>query len=93
MVNDFTRAQLVTQIEELVREHVGSPTPIPLDADLINDLGMDSLELVELSLKLEKQLGVKFSIADIRRCVTLDDVIQLASQVIQDQSQGKAERV
>jgi acyl carrier protein len=93
MVNDFTQAQLTTQIEELVREHVGSSTPIPLDADLINDLGMDSLELVELSLKLEKQLGVKFSIADIRRCATLDDVIQLASQVIQDQSQGKAERV
>ena len=93
MVNGFTQAQLASQIEELVRAHVGSPTPIPLDADLINDLGMDSLELVELGLKLEKQFGVKFSIADIRRCVTLDDVIQLASHVIQDQSLGKAEHV
>ena len=93
MINNVTQEQLTSQIDELVRAHVGSSTPSPLDADLINDLGMDSLELVELGLKLEKQFGVKFSIADIRRCVTLEDVIQLASSLLQEQSLENAERV
>lgn len=91
MTNNLTQVQLASQVEELVRKHIDSPTPIPLDAELMYDLAMDSLELVELGLKLEKQFGAKFSTADIRRCVTLNDVIQLTSHTIQKQNLGKVE--
>jgi acyl carrier protein len=80
MAIDPMLTEQASQIEEIVRAHVGSTTPIPLDASLADDLDIDSLELVELSLRLEKQFGVEFPSEDIRACNTLDDVIQVVSR-------------
>ena len=91
MTDNLAQMQVASQVEELVRTHVDSPTSIPLDAELIYDLAMDSLELVELSLTLEKQFGIKLPIADIRSCVTLEEVIQLVSRIIQEKHPEKVE--
>jgi acyl carrier protein len=80
MLDGFTQTDLASRVEEIVRQHVDSETELPLEADLLNDLAIDSLELVELGIKLEKTLGIKLSIADLRRCVTLEEVIQLVQQ-------------
>ena len=80
MLDGFTQTDLALRVEEIVRQHVDSETELPLKADLLNDLAIDSLELVELGIKLEKTLGIKLSIADLRRCVTLEEVIQLVQQ-------------
>jgi acyl carrier protein len=81
--------QQASQIEEIVRAHVGSATPIPLEASLADDLGIDSLELVELSLSLEKLFGVEFPSEDIRASNTLDDIIQVVFRTTQKYSQEK----
>jgi acyl carrier protein len=83
MIQELTSTQIATQVEELVRTHVGSEDLLSPDVDLIYDLAMDSLELVELGLLLEKQFAIKLAIADIRRCTTLDDVIQLVTRNVE----------
>ena len=90
MINHPTH--IAFKVEELVRTHIGSNDTIPLDADLINDLAMDSLEMVELGIILEKQFGVKLSTAAIRRCITLEDIVELVSTTREKQAQETLER-
>jgi acyl carrier protein len=80
MVNDSAREHVSARIEDIIRQQVGSETPLSPETDLLNDLGIDSLELVELNLKMEKEFGKKIRIADLRGCVTIEDVTQLVQQ-------------
>jgi acyl carrier protein len=92
MASDSILTEQASLIEEVVRTHVGSATPISLEASLADDLDIDSLELVELSLSLEKQFGVEFPSEDIRACNTLGDIIQVVSRTTQKHSQEKVQQ-
>jgi acyl carrier protein len=76
-------AQIVTQeivasrVEKIIRKQVGSDTSLSPETHLQDDLGMDSLELVELGVALENEFSVSIADADVRRCGTLSDVIHL----------------
>ena len=45
--------------------------------DLLTDLGLDSLDLVEVMLAIEDRLGVEFTSEEIANLSTLKDVVQL----------------
>jgi acyl carrier protein len=47
----------VNAVQAIVRRRTGRDEAVPLDADLWNDLGLDSLEVAELSAILEENLG------------------------------------
>lgn len=48
---------------------------IALDTQLVNDLGINSLELADLVLLCEDTFGVTISDDDIRKFVTVGDVV------------------
>ena len=48
---------------------------IALDTQLVNDLGINSLELADLVLLCEDTFGVAISDDDIRKFVTVGDVV------------------
>lgn len=50
-------ALVMKTIRDLVERRTGSADQVTLDADLIADLEMDSLEIAELSAVLEEELG------------------------------------
>jgi acyl carrier protein len=70
------------RVYDILREHLGSNVILLPESDLLNDLGMDSLEQVELGLKLEKDFGRKIPIAQLRVCVTVEEVIQLVQRLV-----------
>ncbi|HNX16526.1 MAG TPA: phosphopantetheine-binding protein [Bacilli bacterium] len=47
------------------------------EGDKLVDLGLDSLDLVEVMIEIEEDLGVEFSSEEIARLVTLKDVVDL----------------
>jgi acyl carrier protein len=73
----FTQEIVSSRVEKIIRKQVGSDTPLFPQTDLQDDLGMDSLELVELGVTLENEFSAFLPDADVRRCATLNDVIQL----------------
>lgn len=78
----ITHEAIVTgRVYEILREHLGSDVTFSPESDLLNDLGMDSLEQVELGLKLEKDFRKKIPVADLRGCVTVGEVIELVERV------------
>jgi acyl carrier protein len=77
-------------VYEILREHLGSNVIVLPESDLLNDLGMDSLEQIELGLKLEKALGRKIPIAELRSCVTVEEIIQLVQRVVSQEETKSA---
>lgn len=50
-------ALIIETVRAIVERRTGEPVEVGMDADLFDDLGMDSLEVAELSAVLEETLG------------------------------------
>jgi len=86
MVKDVTREQVFLYFEKILKDHLGEDVTLSADTNLREDFGVESLEFIEFSVKLEKAFGVKLSNAEIRHCVTPSDIVQLVLNAQQDQS-------
>ncbi|MCR4911405.1 MAG: acyl carrier protein [Bacilli bacterium] len=47
------------------------------EEDNLSELGLDSLDLVEVMLEIEEVFGIEFSSDEIEGCKTLKDVLNL----------------
>ena len=90
MVNDSAQELVSSRVKDIIRQQVGSETLLSPETDLLNDLGIDSLEFVELSLKMEKEFGKKIRFAELRSCVTIEDVTQLVQKSKTEEQVGNA---
>lgn len=79
MKNDHTQDTIFAQVAHIIGQHTGEETPTP-EMDLLNDLAIDSLELVELGLALEKVFRTRLPMAEVRRCETVGELAQLVEQ-------------
>ena len=77
MIKGFSQEIVSSRVEKIIRQQIGGDTILSPETNLQDDLGMDSLELVELGITLENAFAVSIPDADMRRCATFDDVIQL----------------
>jgi acyl carrier protein len=82
--NDLVQDGIPSRVEGIVRQHVGSDAALPLDANLLEDLAIDSLELVELSITMEKEFGIRLPMSALRHCFTLEEIIQMVQQTKQE---------
>ena len=60
----------------LVEELSLNPDDVTLNAELTNDLGVNSLELADLVLVCEDEFGVEFNEDDIHKFITVGDVVE-----------------
>ena len=58
-----------------------NPVEITMDAELINDLGINSLELADLVLMCEERFGIEIKDDDIHKFITVGDVVNYLSEV------------
>ncbi|MDX2471970.1 MAG: acyl carrier protein [SAR324 cluster bacterium] len=54
---------------------------VTLDANLIDDLGLDSIDAIDLIVLLEKESGVKLNLEDLMSIQTVGDVITKIEEV------------
>lgn len=90
MLQEFTQEDVVARVEKIISVQVGSDAGLSSETHLQDDLGMDSLELVELGIELENEFGVELPDADVRRCATLGDIAQLVQST---QSEEKVKSI
>ena len=60
----------------LVEELSIDADAITMDAELANDLGINSLELADLVLLCEDTFGVEFDENDMHKFITVGDVVE-----------------
>jgi len=69
-------------IKKLLTEDLQiAPDEITMDAELINDLGINSLELADLVLMCEEKFGIEIKDDDIHKFITVGDVVNYLSEV------------
>lgn len=63
------------RVTEILCEQLGlKPEQVKLEADLVKDLGADSLDTVELVMKFEEEFGFEISDEDTEKMKTVSDI-------------------
>ena len=69
---------MIEEIRELILEQLDvEREEITLDARFVEDLGADSLDLMELASSLEEEYGVSIDKEELKKIVKVGDVVEL----------------
>ena len=67
----------------LVEELSVNPDDITLNAELANDLGVNSLELADMVLLIEEKYDIEITDDDIHKIVTVGDIVDFLSAKVE----------
>ncbi len=68
--------EVFEKVKEIIVEQLGvADTAVTLEASFIDDLGADSLDIVELIMALEEEFDIEIPDADAEKVVTVNDVV------------------
>lgn len=67
--------------EILVEDLQLTESDITMEAELISDLGINSLELADLILMCEEKFGIEIKDDDIHKFITVGDVVNYLTEV------------
>jgi acyl carrier protein len=74
---------LEAKVKELIVQQLGvSESEVVPDAKFIDDLGADSLDLVELVMALEDEYGIEIPDEDAEKIVTVGDALKYIQERI-----------
>ena len=68
--------EVFEKVKGIIVEQLGvSDTAVTMEASFIDDLGADSLDIVELIMSLEEEFDMEIPDADAEKVVTVGDVV------------------
>lgn len=68
--------EIFDKVKEIIIEQLGvTESSITMEASFIDDLGADSLDIVELIMALEEEFDIEIPDADAEKVVTVTDVV------------------
>ncbi|GCE09921.1 acyl carrier protein [Dictyobacter aurantiacus] len=85
MTHNSREQDIYPRVATIIRHQVDEDDEITLDTDLLTDLGIESLSFIEIGLAMEKAFGQQFPIADLKRCTTVGDLVQLVIKKVPEE--------
>jgi acyl carrier protein len=68
--------EIFEKVKEIIIEQLGvAETAVTIEASFIDDLGADSLDIVELIMALEEEFDLEIPDSDAEKVVTVGDVV------------------
>ena len=68
--------EILEKVKNIIVEQLGvTEANVTLEASFIDDLGADSLDIVELIMALEEEFDIEIPDADAEKVVTVNDVV------------------
>lgn len=72
----------MNNVEKLVREELGKilnkdVSDIPIDADLVEEVGLDSLTVLEIFGMVEDKFGIVVDVSNISSMKTIKDIVDI----------------
>ncbi len=72
----MAREEIFDKLKELVVDQLGvEEDEVTMEATMQDDLGADSLDLVDLVMSVEEELGVKVADEDLEKIKTVGDIV------------------
>ena len=76
--------EVFEKVKAVIVEQLGvSETAVEMEASFIDDLGADSLDIVELLMALEEEFDMEIPDADAEKVVTVGDVVEYIKENVQ----------
>ena len=68
--------EILEKVKGIIVEQLGvADTAVTMEASFIDDLGADSLDIVEFIMALEEEFNIEIPDADAEKVVTVGDVV------------------
>lgn len=68
--------EVFEKVKSIIVEQLGvTDTSVTMEASFIDDLGADSLDIVELIMALEEEFDIEIPDSDAEKVVTVGDVV------------------
>lgn len=68
--------EVFEKVKETIIEQIGvTDTAVTMEASFIDDLGADSLDIVELVMAIEEEFDIEIPDSDAEKVVTVGDVV------------------
>ncbi len=84
------RAEILAEIERLLRNELDIGGPVGLEQELARDLRVDSMGAIVLAVGLEDRFRVKLSDEDAAAVVTVRDLVDLVERRSREAAAGPA---
>ena len=69
--------EVFERVKAIIVEQLGvTDTSVTMDASFIDDLGADSLDIVELVMAIEEEFDIEIPDTDAEKVVTVEDVVE-----------------
>lgn len=76
-----SRSELWTRVHDvLVKELQVASSAITPQADFMKDLGLDSLDLIELTIALEEEFGMEIQDEEAQKIMTIPQLLELLEE-------------
>ncbi len=76
--------EVFEKVKAVIVEQLGvSETAVEMEASFIDDLGADSLDIVELVMALEEEFDMEIPDTDAEKVVTVGDVVEYIKENVQ----------
>ena len=79
----MNQEEIVEKVKKIIVEQLGvAETSVTMEASFIDDLGADSLDIVELIMALEEEFDLEIPDSDAEKVVTVGDVVEYIKENI-----------
>ena len=69
--------EVFEKVKKIIVEQLGvSETSVTMEASFIDDLGADSLDIVELIMALEEEFDIEIPDSDAEKVVAVSDIVE-----------------
>ena len=76
--------EIFEKVKAIIVEQLGvAESAVNMEASFIDDLGADSLDIVELIMALEEEFDIEIPDADAEKVVTVGDVVDYIKENVQ----------
>lgn len=75
--------EVLEKVKGIIVEQLGvAENAVTMEASFIDDLGADSLDIVELVMALEEEFDIEIPDSDAEKVVTVEDVVEYIKENI-----------
>jgi acyl carrier protein len=79
------RENYAARLKELVNQLAEEGTHVDVDSDLVDDVGLSSIEIMELVEQLEDTYDISFPLNDLAEIRTINDMVKELERLIEKQ--------
>lgn len=80
----YTKEEIFTEVKNILIEELEVPeNAINLDANLFEDLDLDSIDAVDIAVRMQKFTNKKLSPEEFKKIRTINDIVEAVYALLQ----------